>query len=48
MAIVSLLFGNGFIGLSDNGWIWIEGITATGGILIWSFSESIFGKYMKD
>ncbi len=46
MAIVSLLFGNGFIGLSDNGWIWIGGITATGGILIWNFSESIFGKYM--
>ncbi len=47
MAIVSLFYGYRFIELGNNGWNWLGGITVIGGILIWNFSESIFGKYKK-
>ncbi len=48
MAIVALLLGYSFIKLGENGWILLGVISIAGGILIWNFSESIMGKYMKN
>jgi len=48
MAIVALLYGYSFFDLGDNGWIWLGVFTATLGILIWNFTESILGKYVRN
>jgi hypothetical protein len=48
MAIVALLLGYSFINLGENGWILLGVFSIVGGILIWNFSESVMGKYMKN
>ena len=48
MAIVALLYGYSFFDLGDNGWIWLGVFTATLGVLIWNFTESILGKYVRN
>ena len=48
MAIISLLYSYDIIRLGKNGWILLGVISIAGGILIWNFSESIFGKYIKN
>ena len=48
IAIISLLYSYDVIRLGKNGWILLGVISIAGGILIWNFSESIFGKYIKN
>jgi len=40
--------GNAQVFAGDNGWIWLGVFTATLGILIWNFTESILGKYVRN
>lgn len=46
MAVISLLYGTGYIEINENGWLWLGSITALVSTLIWVFSESILGKYL--